>query len=151
MKKFNFSLDKVLNFTLFKEEQQKMVVLKINNDLARERDILDQLNKDCLQLKLDLNAKCARKVTVSELITYSSYLNYLEKRIKATEATIAKLEEKLDSERQKLSQLTKERKILDKLKEKKYLEFWNQFLKEEQALLDEIALNSAVRNHGMGR
>ena len=57
----------------------------------------------------------------------------------------------MDSERQKLSQLTKERKILDKLKEKKYLEFWNQFLKEEQALLDEIALNSAVRNHGMGR
>lgn len=148
MKKFKFRLQKILAVRLLKEKEQKLVVARVNDRLRAETDLLFRLEEEYTTLKIELKSKHNRRMSVNDLLAYNSYFAYLEAKIEIKKEIILELETRLKVEREKLQLLVKDRKVLDKLREKKYKQYWDSYLREEQSSLDEIAIGLVVRGTG---
>lgn len=146
MKKFKFRLQKVLDLKQFKEEKQKLAVIKLSHRLKQEKNILVQQEEEYKTLKSELNLRYPQRIAVNDILVYENYFKYLEDIIETKKRIILELGKKLKVEQGKLFLLTKERKTLDKLKTKKHDKYWSDCLKEEQLLLDEIATGLISRN-----
>jgi len=71
---------------------------------------------------------------------YESYLIQLKRLIEWKIIEINQIEEKLNEKRKEFVEASKDRKVMDRLKEKKYFEYMKDIDKKLQSILDEIAI-----------
>ncbi len=135
-----FSLETVLNYRqrlediahnrFFKAEQNRAIV---EQRLNQEQIKLDQLIEKSVQLQ-------ARGVAITELIRYETSIVQNEENIIAIKK---KLDEKtmlMHKERDNLIRRSRDRQIMERLKEQQN-QAWKEYLnKKEAAMLDEIAI-----------
>ena len=138
MKRFKFKLETLLNIKIQKED---LIRIKLAAEIKR----LDYENK-----KLDL-LLCEKQkqienymellncgIVVSKIKEYNSYIFQLAKRIEEQKLNINVIEKNVDKIRSELVDISRERKIIEKLKAKKLMAFRVEVLKEEQKAIDEI-------------
>lgn len=148
MQKFGFRLESVLKLKSQLEDNAK-------NSLARAARELE-IQKDCLQgLKNindgsinNLNTEVDEGIPVYRIRIYNSYLTSLKNKITVQKENVNIAEQDVDINRESLIKAMQERKILDKLKEKKYKEYLKEQNKAEQLFIDE--LNSFKFKDGSG-
>ena len=79
-------------------------------------------------------------IGISELIHHEDHLTYVKNRIVAIEKDLKKKREHVSRTRQELLRKSRERQVMEKLKERQN-SAWKQYLnKKEAAILDEIAI-----------
>lgn len=137
MAKFKFRLQTVLNYKTQQEENKKNELGKAIQQLEAEKKKLRILEGQLAKLVNEFN-ESAKKTTVTKLIEYNGFLSVLNKRIKAQKENVNLKAQIVDKIREELLEAVKERKILDKLKEKKLQEFFIETKKDEQKINDEI-------------
>ena len=106
------------------------------NDLTQERLILANLYKEYEIAK----EKSLKYKNVNELRQLQLYKHDLEDNIECQNGIIARKTLALEKLRQGLVVAQKDRKIMEKLKEKDYNNFLNNLKMEEQKFLDEMAV-----------
>lgn len=141
MKKFKFSLDKLLRQRLIQVDIQKKEFLEAEKLLEQELETLDQMN----QQKED--ALSRRFNTVSETTFWSAsveqinlFLNGQDLRIKNQNQRLIEFKKRVESRREILQQALTEAKIIEKLKDKKKKEFVKEVLRIEQKETDELSV-----------
>jgi flagellar FliJ protein len=77
------------------------------------------------------------------------YVNRLEGLIQHTRQRIAEMDEAIEEKRQALVEASRNRKVMEKLKETAYEEYRAEELRTEQLFLDELA--TATFNRGTAR
>lgn len=135
-----FTLDVVLNYRKRLEDiaQQRFVEAKriretIRQKLISEEDTFSKLCGESERLQ-------AEGITVAELIRYEERINYLQKSIKAIRKTLAEKEEIVATEQKNLARRSKERQVMERLKEQQNSD-WSEYLsKKEASMLDEISV-----------
>ena len=135
-----FTLDVVLNYRKRLEDiaQQRFVEAKriretIRQRLIREEDTFSKLCGESERLQ-------AEGITVAELIRYEERINYLQKSIKAIRKTLAEKEEIVATEQKNLARRSKDRQVMERLKEQQNSD-WSEYLsKKEASMLDEISV-----------
>jgi len=137
MAKLKFRLQTVLNYKTQQEENKKNELGKAIQQLEAEKKKLRILEGQLAKLVNEFN-ESAKKTTVTKLIEYNGFLSVLNKRIKAQKENVNLKAQIVDKIREELLEAVKERKILDKLKEKKLQEFFIETKKDEQKINDEI-------------
>ena len=137
MAKFHFRLQSVLNVKTQQEDNLKNELGKAIQKLEAEKRILSSLERASLELTAEFNEK-ARKSTVHKLIEYNGYLSLLTSKIKLQKENVNQAALNVDKVREELVKAVKERKILDRFKEKKLEEFRLEQNKLEQKTNDEI-------------
>lgn len=137
MAKFIFKLQSVLNIKKQQEDSKKNELGKAIRALDAEKRKLADL-EDTLESTVKKFNEKTRKATVNELIKYNEYLSLLNSRIRTQKENVNNAALYVDKVREELIIAVKERKILDKLKEKKYEEFLTEQKKLEQKTNDEI-------------
>lgn len=137
MAKFEFRLQPVLNIKAQKEDNLKNELGKAIRKLETEKRRLAGLRKDLNGLSAEFNEK-ARKTPVRKLIEYKRYMDVLSFKIELQKESVNKAGANVDKVRGDLLNAVKERKILEKLKEKKHDEFLHEEKKLEQKTNDEI-------------
>ena len=134
MKKFNFSLDKVLTLRAFYEKQAEIALSRA----VSERDIVKNKIEN-LDLKvLEASPIFSQDIDMSILLWTENYIKGLKVRKLELEKELISLEEKVKLCIQKYSETSKDRKILERLKDKKFEEWKKSFDKEEIISIDEI-------------
>ena len=152
MKQFQFRLQKVMETTQIKEEIKKRELAKAMQKL---RDNETQLETLLGSLKEHIShiESCHKRSTlkVSELSHLSGYMEKLGQEILAQTKKIARLTEEARVYREKLLEITKDKKVLERLKDKKYEEFKKKLRSMEQKFMDEVSTRSYVNGNNKAK
>lgn len=135
-----FTLDVVLNYRKRLEDiaRQRFVEAKkiretIRKKLKSEEETFSELCAESERLQAD-------GITIAELIQYEERIGYLKKSIQAIRKTLAEKEELVAAKQKNLATRSKERQVLERLKEQQNT-VWKEYLSKREALmLDEIAV-----------
>lgn len=135
VKKFKFKLESFLklksfNVTKAEDALNKILILKYEKEveIVSLYDEISELNNNPKkQTIIDLQSRFHRKI-------------FLEDRIVQIKYEITKIVEIENFKRKELQEAMKDEKILEKLKEKKQVEFKFETGKEEDLALDEISI-----------
>ena len=140
MKKFVFSLQKVLELREYEEDKAKLELGKAVAELERIKRLLQEVAQNRVA------ANQSRKDT-TDVIILMNIENYIigldaKKEKLLEELTMAQMffEEKRDL----YTKAMQDREVLSKLKEKQLSEYKKEVLKEEENALDDIVKNSGL-------
>jgi flagellar FliJ protein len=145
MKKFNFKLEKLLNLREYREHEAEIALGHAIGELTRiENEIKITAAKRLEASSLRFKAGS----TASEIQYADLYILRLDKTADKLMEDAAKAELKVSEARDEYLEASKEKKIIEKLKEKKEKEYKKFILSEEDKALDEIANNLQKQTSG---
>lgn len=137
MPKFTFRLQPVLNIRNQQEENLKNEMGKAIQKLEAEKQKLHSLEDKESQIVDEFNKK-TKKTTVKSLLQFNDYIGFLKSEIMTQKENVNKAAVNVDKVREELIKAVKNRKIMDKLKEKKKEEYVQEEKKLEHKANDEI-------------
>ncbi len=139
MKKFEFSLQKVMEVKETEEKLLQRDLYMIQSDLLeaeKEKDMAEMRLRQELDAQKKLNRK---KTTSAQFMLHSNYVDCLKHDFEGSRRKVSSLQVKESQARDKLLEKTREKKTIEKLKESRLEEYYKELKKEEQDFLDEIA------------
>ncbi len=141
MKKFTFSLQKVLNLREFEENQAK-------EELGRVISIANKLNMELQQIAQD-RVKCRSSTgnlfNANEFLAIENYVNRLDLRKEQVLVELAQTELLIQEKRTVFTEAMKNRKVLSKLKEKHLADWKKESVKAEEIFIDDITSAKFLR------
>jgi len=138
MAKFNFKLQSVLDLKVQMEDNKKNEFGSAVQKLEYEKKVLENIKHEKEKNINVFGNELKNKAKVSTIRQINSYISLLGQKIEVQKENVNKASNIVDKKREELLEAVKERKIMDKLKEKEYCLFLKQELKEEQKIIDEI-------------
>jgi flagellar FliJ protein len=137
MPKFTFRLQPVLNIRNQQEENLKNEMGKAIQKLEAEKQKLRSLEEKENQIVDEFNKK-TQKTAVKSLLQFNDYIGFLKSQIISQKENVNKAAVNVDKVREELVKAVKNRKIMDKLKDKKKEEYVQEEKKLEHKANDEI-------------
>ena len=135
MKKFAFSLQKILDLKEFSEEQAKIALAQA---IAESDRIKAQL-KTIAEKRVESNNQRSFCKNMQDLVIIENYINRHDVQKENLLEELAAAELVIEEKRKAMYEAMKERKVLTKLKDKKKSEYRKLVNQEEAAVLDDIA------------
>jgi len=146
MAKFVFKLQPLLNVKQQMEDNLKNELGKAIKQLEKEKAVLAEIEDEKSRCIAEFNEKAGRGISVKTMRDYNVYILHLSERILLQKENVKLASNNVDKIREELLKIIKEREILEKLKEKKFAEFLEEQLKEEQKINDEIVSYKCASN-----
>lgn len=140
MERFNFNLQKVLDFRITIEDKKKNEFVAAQKNLLREQKILE----DTISKKNRVIKDAENYRTSYEFQSYVHFIDAVDKKIEKQREKVIICEKELDGKKQELLKAISDRKVLEKLKEKALQEFNIEQSKKEQRFNDDFALYAYV-------
>ena len=145
MKPFTFSLEKILGLRKFREDEAKI-------ELGRATGILAELEGRILNVGQERARAAAAQFSpgnnaamIQQYMFYLLRLDHTKEQL-LKEAALAEL--KVEEARDLFLEASRERKVLDKLKEKRQKEYRKEMLSAETKILDDLSV--AARQARLG-
>ena len=135
MKKFKFSLEKVLSLREFEQNQAQI-------ELGKAQSVVNDLNNQIKFIALEIvksNESRSNSTDLNFLLSIENYVNGLNYKKEILLEELAKAQLVLEEKRAIVVEAIKKRKSLEKLKEKQLEEYKKQYNLEEEKVLDEIS------------
>ena len=139
MNRYQFKLQRVLDVKNIYKELRRKDLRESMLILHKQADRLKNLQDDLSSSQNDMKSRKEKKFRGFELTFYYSYFNFLSSLIDIQNKKIKKTEAEIEVRREKLLTATKEKEILEKLKERTWQEYQTEFRREEQIISDEIS------------
>jgi len=134
MKRFEFSLQKVLDLREFEENQAKN---ELGKAIAESDRIKTELEYIALK-RVENNKARAQTEDMDEMMAIERFIVRLDLRKEELLEELAKAELVIEQKRQLFAEAMKNRKVVTKLKEKKESEYKADSLKAEESAIDDI-------------
>lgn len=136
MAKFNFKLEKVLNYKKTVEDSKKSKFGMVKRKLHEEEALLNNFNEYKKSLLNEKNNHV--KLKVGHLAMYNTYINELNNKIKQQQQKVKETEVELEKAKEEMIIAMQEKKMFEKLKENEYERFSYNLKKQEEKLNDTI-------------
>lgn len=138
---YKFNLEPVLNQRKYVEEnlQKELAVLK--KMLADEKKMLAVFKKAEDDVLKELQQKKKKSITVFDIQLYVKFIQRLSRDIEKQEERVLDLEKRFDEKREDLIEAMKKRKVMERLKEKRFKQHQQEVIKKEQSFVNEVAIN----------
>lgn len=146
MAAFKFRLQKVLDYKQQVEDTKKQELFRLMKIFYEEEKILHGFHELLLKKLSEFEEKQQGVLDVLELLFYSGFIARLNDDIDRQREKLKQLAKQIEQKREEVISASKERRIMEKLREKKYGEFMKEESRREQKFLDEIGNNAYVRN-----
>lgn len=145
MKKFKFTLDKLLDYKdqLLEKEKNELAALNVSRVEAIEEKL--RLMDEMKRTQDEFNQKAARGVSPMEMVMFSSFHNTLRLRIEDQEKLIERIEADVERQTGVVTEASKEVKSLEKLKDKQLEDYNFRAAKAEESFIEEYVNGAAVR------
>ena len=144
MKKFSFSLERVLNYkeqieqSLRSEHGQAVMKVKKKEEQIQE---LETMFTEC---RKTWGAKEMSVTTIAKMRRYTDYLGTLTGKISSEKDTLKKLQKEEELKREQVIEAKKETSSIQKLKEKKKREYDELAAKVQEREVEEFVSNRSV-------
>lgn len=155
MRRFSFRLETPLKLKLQEEERQKSAVAACQEAYQQNLVRLEELKQSLVELQAKLREAAALKgsldqikpLDLNQLSIMQGYIPVLLNKINLQQEQVALALSNLEEVRKGLIKIMKDRKILEKLREKALVQYQLELNREEQKNLDELATVNYLRNH----
>ena len=153
MKRFLFKLEKVLKLRERAEQEAKIAYAEI----LQQKNAFELDNQDCERIIEETNEERQAYLNMCEspdfrmFSAFDANVRALLRRIELNNREIAELQPILTERENILREAMKQRKILEKLKEKAYEDFLLEMENEETDMIDEAALNMITHSNNSKR
>ena len=134
-------MEKILDLRSNKEKDEMTRFAALQNELHQQKIVLGNLEKDME----NLNRDGYKKVDVNQLRLNHLYKQNLVNQMDVQSEIIEETSHDLENKRLDLIEAQKDRKIMEKLKEKDFILYKNNVKAMEQKELDEIAIQRYKR------
>jgi flagellar protein FliJ len=108
--------------------------------LAGQEERMERLRETRKVYDGECRQKAGQGAAVSDLILYLDYFDDSFQKLEVLELERKKNLKLIETERQKLMDLTRERKILEKLKERQFIKFLAEQEKRERKMTDDLVV-----------
>ncbi|NPV28205.1 MAG: hypothetical protein HPY58_00845 [Firmicutes bacterium] len=137
MRRFRFRFQNFLNLKAQQEEIARLKLGRAQAEYQREAEILAGIQNELKEL-LERNREARRGLIELELLTLGEGYTQFQKEKKEQQAlVVAEARCKLLQQQQEFLDLRKEKRILERLRERLWASYYEDFLREEQKHLDE--------------
>ena len=134
---FHFFLQPLLNWKKSLEEQSQMRLAGMMTRLKAKEEEIEKLTLQRLACEQKLKEKSEQGMPAGEYVLFKQFGEESRKELISKEDEKRRILREMDQERGKLLALTKEKKTLERLKEKQLKEFLSRLQKAEQKRADE--------------
>lgn len=138
MKKFRFSLAKVLEYRRQMETQRLKAFSKAVEIFGRRREALDALAAELVSYRNRLAELGVGRISAKELALYRSYLGFCEMKVNKAAQWLKDAARDMEEKRGDLLDASKDKQILEKLEEIQLRHYNYELAKEETKELDEV-------------
>ena len=147
MKKFKFQLETLLKVTKMKKEDAEAKFAEATRYLTEARDYMSVLLDEMQQGQHDYEnlSKEGKSVTVGTLMTFNSFFAWKRSQIEGQQKVILEARSKQQQRLKELQEVMSYLKSIEQLKEKRWQEYKDELMFEEQKMLDEIGLQLTMR------
>lgn len=142
MKKFAFSLDKVLNYKEQVEANLRTEYAQIMQKVVKEEEKLEKLEEEHAVCCLQYEAEKQKGITILQLKVHEGYLESIFRKIQQTEKVIELLKQEEEKKRQEVIAAKTETSSIDKLKGRRRNEYTAAVTKEEEKFIEEFVANT---------
>ena len=142
---YRFNLEPVLNHRRLVEEtlQKDLAILKIS--LIDENERLITYEESRVQLLEELQQIQKEGTTTSDILLYLPFIEQVSKDIEKQKKRVLELEKQVEQNLKDLLEAIKNKKALQKLKEKAFKTYNQKLIKNEQDFLNEVAVSQFNR------
>ena len=140
MRRFKFRLQTSLNVALKREDIQRQELYSRQTAYQEGLAILQQQQKQYALLMSELRDIQRHRLQIETVQLYQEFMLTLDQMIKEQNKIVNELYQELEQCRIKLLRLMRNRKVLEKLKERYWFKYQREVMNEEQKLNDELAL-----------
>jgi flagellar protein FliJ len=131
MKKFRFTLQRLLDIREARETEVKNELMKVLSLQNRERVLQDEFRAKISRYEVQYSERIKKgHFSTEEVMSMMRYTDVARKAIVECERRIEGLQPEVDGIRERLVVASREKKIVEKLKERKYEEFEYEFNQE---------------------
>ncbi len=134
-KPYSFKLEKILDFRKQVEEQARLALAEATRLHADQKKIVDEIE----QKKINHQKKEYEKLSVDDLWLWRQYNEALTKDLHSAQNRLTQLALNLQRCRTEAVQKSKDRKLLEKLKENQAKKYYEEENLKEQKEYDEMA------------
>ena len=134
MSRYKFSLDNVLNWRQSEEDEAKRSFLVYQDAQREQEEILESI----VSASEEMKKSTLNLVDINSLRQQYEYKNHLENEIVKQQQTVNQYMNETEKMKEVFVGAQKERKIMERLKEKHYEHYLSEIKYEEQKELDEM-------------
>lgn len=145
MKKFQFTLQKLMDFREQELDRQKNALAVLQGDLKRIMDRREELTAMVARYSSELVASGAAGVSVAEMAMRKRYIVTLQQEIHECEQRAFLKQQEIEKQLAVVVDATKDVKTLEKLEEKQLEEYKAAEGKENELFIEEFVSGGAVR------
>lgn len=147
MKKFKFQLETLLKVTRMKKDDIEVQFAALNRRLLDQQQHLRMLLDEMQQGQRDYEGlvRDGTRVNVERLVNYNRFFAWKREQIEMQNEMILQTKNDRQKKLKELMEVMSYLKSIEQLKEKRFQEYKEQALFEEQKMLDEIGLQLAMR------
>ncbi len=138
---YKFRLEPVLKYRKLLEENLQRDFAGLKRQLFDEKERLSNFKQVRDRFSGELQEKQVKSTSVSDIILYTDYLQRITKEIENQSKKILEIEKSVDQKRGELVGAMKNRKTIDRLREKGHKAHVQALLKKEQDQMNEVAIN----------
>lgn len=148
MKKFRFKLEPVLRHRSHIEQVKKKELADVNRELLDAQKKLSSFEKEFRNTQVSIEREESIKtLNMENILMFEAYLIHLKRMIELQHILIEQIELKLQKKRLEYVEALKAKKVIEKLREKKYVAYMQEMDKLEQKQIDDMAVTKYVRQH----
>ena len=142
MKKFNFPLDTVLNYKDQILDNLKNEHAQILEKVARQErwvsTLIEQRSSACARFQEETQ----NGIAVNVMREYESYITYMQQKILTEQGVLQRLKRREEQKRDEVVEARKETASIEKLKEKKLMQYNKDVMRSEELFIEEFVSNT---------
>lgn len=145
MKKFQFTLQKLMDFRQQELDRQKNTLSALQADLQRIYAEKEQLIKQVEEFSAELETVCRQGAQAFEISVRKRYIVTLQQEIHAKDASAARKQEEINKQLGVVVEATKDVRTLEKLEEKQLEDYKAVANKENEQFIEEFVSGQSIR------
>ena len=145
MKKFQFTLQKLMDFRQQELDRQKNTLSVLQADLQRIYEEKDELSRKVVQFSEELEEVCRSGAQAYEISVRKRYIVTLQQEIHARALNAARKQEEINKQLGIVVEATKDVRTLEKLEEKQLEDYKAAAVKENEQFIEEFVSGQSIR------
>lgn len=151
MKKFQFTLQKLMDFRQQELDRQKNTLSALQAELQRIYQEKEELIRRVEESSQDLEIICRQGAQAFEVSVRKRYIVSLQQEIHAHDASAAMKQQEINKQLGVVVEATKDVRTLEKLEEKQLEDYRSAANKENEQFIEEFVSGQSIRAHNEQR
>jgi flagellar FliJ protein len=142
MKRFRFRLQRILDVRVQIRDKARQELVRCNHERDVQLSVLRGLEQEYRRVSIEEGGT----YSAGELVLLGTYSERLQIQIRQQQEVVATAIKEAELAQERYVAASREAKALEMLREKKLQEYTEQMLREEGAMLDELAIQRAGKS-----